>query len=61
MYKEEADKYHIFLIKCTKESEEHISNVMLYNVFKNWFKNKYFGKRFQTIENLWQELENTKM
>ena len=45
MYKEEADKYVVFLNECTEDSEEHISNVVLYDAFKAWHKDKYPAER----------------
>ena len=46
VYKEEADKYGVFMSECTEDSEEHVSGVILYEAFKNWQKN------YQTMENL---------
>jgi len=40
-YKEEVDKYLIFLNERTEECDTHISNVDLYNDFKYWYRNKY--------------------
>jgi phage/plasmid-associated DNA primase len=45
MYKEEADKYLIFLNETTENSEKHISNVILFNAFKFWFRDKYPGEK----------------
>lgn len=45
MYKEEVDKYLIFLNECTEQSEKHIANATLYDSFKTWFKNKYPGEK----------------
>jgi len=45
MYREEVDKYFVYLDECTEESETHISNVELYNAFKNWFRDKYPGEK----------------
>lgn len=44
-YKEEVDKYYIFLEECTEQSEEHISNVKLYDRFKQWFRDRYPGEK----------------
>ena len=41
MYKEEVDIYLNFINDCTEDSETHISNVQLYEVFKIWFKQKF--------------------
>jgi P4 family phage/plasmid primase-like protien len=45
MYKDDVDKYLTFLNDCTEESETHVSNVDLYEAFKNWFKDKYPGDK----------------
>ena len=45
MYKDEVDRYLVFLNDCTEESEKHISNTALYDAFKYWFRDKYPGEK----------------
>lgn len=45
MYKEESDKYYIFLVECTEESDKHIANTTLYDAFNIWHRKKYPAER----------------